>query len=344
MRIHLFHRRKGAPPSLLNSWLGCAEMLLCATIIFGLSGCLPAKAKNIPQETTERIFPETGHSLSGEFLQFYENSPDSLAIYGYPITDAFIDPVFGRVVQYFEKARFELFPAEPPGQRVQLSALGEWLYEPGQPRALAAYSPSCRSFSPRNDIKSDERFRVCYAFLEFFDAHGGLKEFGYPLSNLESHDGHLVQYFQKARFEWVPNYPFGQRVQLSNLGSLYFSQQAMDQSYLIQGNNAPQTVLHLNVRLYPDQAVKDLQGQQGFNVVVQDQNMLPVANAAVNLTLFSPSGKEASLPLQARTDKNGLAHLVVPFETNEPGLFIINATARLGDVSGQGYSSFRAWW
>jgi hypothetical protein len=42
------------------------------------------------------------------------------------------------------------------------------------------------------------------AFLAFYDAHGGADIFGYPITEAFEHsdDGVLMQYFQRARFEW----------------------------------------------------------------------------------------------------------------------------------------------
>jgi hypothetical protein len=51
------------------------------------------------------FFPETGHTLGGNFKQFW-NSKGGLAIFGYPISEEFQES--GSLVQYFERARFEL--------------------------------------------------------------------------------------------------------------------------------------------------------------------------------------------------------------------------------------------
>ena len=113
-----------------------AALLLTGIFVFGSNSSHPIQAEVSSTAIPTRDFPETGHSLSGEFLEFYERSPDGLTVYGYPITEAFIDPVYGHLIQYFQKSRFELFPNEPPEKRVQLSNLGEWLYQTGKPRAL----------------------------------------------------------------------------------------------------------------------------------------------------------------------------------------------------------------
>jgi Tol biopolymer transport system component len=55
------------------------------------------------------------------------------------------------------------------------------------------------------------------AFLDFFDAHGGLDIFGYPRTGEILEKGRTVQYFQRARFEWWPENPAGFQVQLGLL-------------------------------------------------------------------------------------------------------------------------------
>jgi hypothetical protein len=303
-------------------------------LLVGIPVYSPAHAQN-----EQRFFPETGHTVSDEFLIFYERVADPMLVYGYPITDAFQDPIYGRIVQYFQKARFELYPNESPELRVKSTSLGSLLYRPGQLRYLPRNSPGCRTFQD-----TEGSHQVCYAFLDFFIANGGIEQFGHPISNLESQDGRIVQYFQRARFEWHPQLPSGERVQLTDLGRIYFDQQAIDKNLLRQKDNLPQTILRLNVRAFPERAVTSLQGRQTVYVVVQDQNLLPVADVQIFLRLRLPSGEKTDLFLQAHTDEKGLARLSLPFQVDQPGELIIEVTARLDDLQGQTISSFQAWW
>jgi hypothetical protein len=48
---------------------------------------------------------------------------ESLALFGYPISEEFIDPATGLVTQYFERARFEWHPNNPEPYRVLLGRL-----------------------------------------------------------------------------------------------------------------------------------------------------------------------------------------------------------------------------
>lgn len=92
--------------------------------------------------TEGQFFPATGHNLSGQFLQYWQ-STGGLAIYGYPVSEAFMEKSKsdGKTyqVQYFERNRFELHP-EAAGTRyeVQLGLLGSELLDArGGPQAIA---------------------------------------------------------------------------------------------------------------------------------------------------------------------------------------------------------------
>jgi len=73
------------------------------------------------------FFPETGHSVSGEFRTFWQRY-GGLRVFGLPLTEEYmgISPENGQPyrMQLFERARFELHSDMPPGQSVQLALLG----------------------------------------------------------------------------------------------------------------------------------------------------------------------------------------------------------------------------
>jgi hypothetical protein len=71
-----------------------------------------------------RYFPETGHTLRGEFLNFW-NRRGNLPIFGFPVSEELVqrlDDGRNYLVQYFERGRFELV-----GSRVRLGNLGSFL-------------------------------------------------------------------------------------------------------------------------------------------------------------------------------------------------------------------------
>ena len=80
-----------------------------------------------------QFFPETSHNLSGKFLEYWNNN-GGLAIFGYPISEERTEknPLDNKeyLVQYFERARFELHPehAGTPHE-VLLGQLGIEVYK-----------------------------------------------------------------------------------------------------------------------------------------------------------------------------------------------------------------------
>lgn len=175
------------------------------------------------QTPDTRYFPETGHSVSEEFLAKYLAAPQPLMLYGYPLTEQFVSRD-GKLVQYFQRARFELNTDPSAGQRVLLTPLGRELYTPESP--LNFYNPQdCEFFAQTG-------FWVCFDFLRFFQQNGGLSQFGFPVSPFEFHNNALVQYFENARFEWQPAMPEGQRISLADLGHIYFDKLGEDPAVL----------------------------------------------------------------------------------------------------------------
>jgi len=81
------------------------------------------------------------------------------------------------------------------------------------PTSEAAPSQASRYFGPAG-------YSVSGSFLSFFDSHGGLRIFGYPISAQVTEEGRPVQYFERQRFEYhaeaagTPN-----EVQLGRLGA-----------------------------------------------------------------------------------------------------------------------------
>jgi hypothetical protein len=74
-----------------------------------------------------REFPETGYRVCGRFLQYWQQN-GGLAQQGYPISGEFaeVSDLDGKpyVVQYFERAVFELHPENQPPYDVLLTQLG----------------------------------------------------------------------------------------------------------------------------------------------------------------------------------------------------------------------------
>jgi hypothetical protein len=285
-----------------------------------------------------RYFPETGHTIRGDFLTTYEEAVDPVRIYGYPITEPYINQLSGRLVQYFQKAHFELIPENPPKLRVQRTLLGEILYTPGAPIPIPPDFPACRYFQ-----ETDRS--VCYAFLDFFTTYGGVSQFGYPISEIEIQNDRIIQYFQRARFEWRPELPIGQRVVLSDLGRLYFDSRKENIEHLrpVSEYQIPQVILNLQARAFVNRPVTGKDGKQTLFVIVQDQNLLSISHAQVSITIKYPSGKEEQFDMPA-TNGQGITSLTFDVHDTSMGVAEIQVNITHAKIQQQTRTSFRIWY
>lgn len=287
-------------------------------------------------QTRRSDFPETGQVLRGEFYEYYWSANNPILVYGYPISDVIQDKATGRPIQYFQRAVFMLFQEAPEKSRVQSLPLGEYLYTPGEPIPTSGQMANCVGFPETGR-------QVCYAFLDFFEANGGIEQFGYPISNFEYQFGRIVQYFQKARLEWYPELPSGQRVKIADVGSEYFSKVGED-PVVIPQIEIQQKIMSLKVRAYPGKPVVRLEDTQVIHVIVQDQNHQPVPKAEIEAVIQLPSGEEIKT-LAPVTDKNGMTTLELSIDTGTTGRALVRVRARFSDVGDYfTETSFRIWW
>ncbi len=170
-------------------------------------GALP---QPVSAQSDLRYFAETGHFLRGAFRAYWERN-GGVAIFGFPITEEYRRSD-GRIVQWFQRARFELAQVNPPV--VQLGHLGrEFTGDRIFPQAPPQPSTArIRYFSETNHTLRG-------LFKETWERRGGLAIFGYPISEeiSENINGQwtLVQYFERHRFE-LRLYP--SRVEFGLLG------------------------------------------------------------------------------------------------------------------------------
>ncbi len=171
------------------------------------SGDLPTRPVPDPRQDGVKWFAATGHTLRGTFLKYWEQY-GGLAQFGYPITEEFSEsdpqsekPAF--VVQYFERARFEHHPDQAgTAYEVELGLLGVHFHKPDPPVPNLANRDA--------EYFTETGHTLGGPFRTYWHAHGGLFVNGYPITEgLEETnpiDGkkYLVQYFQRARFEYHP--------------------------------------------------------------------------------------------------------------------------------------------
>ncbi|MBC8076361.1 MAG: hypothetical protein H7Y32_09835 [Chloroflexales bacterium] len=170
-----------------------------------------------------QTFPETGHTVCGRLLEYWQQN-GGLPVFGFPITPQRVETIEGSSyeVQWFERNRLELHPENARRDDVLLGRLGA--------DRLAQQARDWQSFPKVGGPPGEGCFftgatghAVCGGFLLYFRNHGlrldaaaGYSEaesialFGLPLSEpqieVNAADGreYLTQWFERARFEYHP--------------------------------------------------------------------------------------------------------------------------------------------
>lgn len=183
----------------------------------------PPTARSAPTTDTANAtyFAETGHNVAFAFKRYFDTQ-GGLDRFGFPRTEELVEN--GMRVQYFQRARMEFHPDRVgTPEQVQLSLIGDWVTAgrgpfPSSPPFKTAVQ---HAYFPQTG------YAVSFGFLRYYDAHGGAAAFGYPISNeVVEPDARgtmrTVQYFQRARFEYHPEFA-GTRyeVELGLLGDEY---------------------------------------------------------------------------------------------------------------------------
>jgi hypothetical protein len=173
--------------------------LLALSAIFTPVSAAPAVA--------EQCFPQTGFCVRGRFLDYW-NAHGGLAVNGYPLTGEFVTVLEdgnAYTVQYFERVRMEYHPENQPPHDVLLGQFGRRILDTFLPSAPTAPVPPMAGYT----YFAATGHNVGPRFTAYWQANGGLAQFGYPLTELFTHrleDGkeYEVQYFERARFEHHP--------------------------------------------------------------------------------------------------------------------------------------------
>ena len=284
------------------------------------------------QSADAQFFPETGHYIKGEFLQFYKAAKDPKLVYGYPITEQMTSKD-GKTVQYFQRARFE----KNTSLLIQLTSLGQATYKQGSQLNLGN-SAGCQLFPTG--------YSVCFEFLGFFKANGGTTQFGNPISPIEFHNDIIVQYFEKARFEWRADRPQDQRVVVTDLGRVYFDQLSEDAAQLKPV--APQDatinpVLSIKVKAFVKRSVTLSSGQQSVYVIVQSQTSQAIKDANGKIVIHWPDGKTEEYFFV--TNGSGISTTSFSFTNQKQGELVpIDVIAVYQGLAGSTTTSFRIWY
>lgn len=322
--------------------------------IFALSIMLCSGAVKA-QSPRVRYFAETGFNVSGEFLDFWEQR-GGLAIFGYPLTREFEEN--GRTVQYFQRVRMEKHPENPDPYQVQLGLLGDQLGFRQAPIPASEVPPPGH---PDKRYFPETGHTIQFAFLKFFQENGGIDIFGYPITEwVIEPNGRIVQYFQRGKMEWYPEYPRGQRVQLGMLGEMYVNlyvdpiyRQPQDPGMapdmpsptpVSALASRPQQVRSLQIAVTLKYAIISLDKTQVMYVYVRDQDGhgVPGVSVQVRVDYKGVPPSEFTLP---PTNANGYVQFEFPIGSPPPGyVVIVNLSARLDNIQATTSTAFLPWW
>lgn len=297
-----------------------------------------------PRTPEGGIVFQTGFVVRDEFLKVYLSADNPALIFGLPISGVVRHPLRPEIqVQYFQRARMELDSSAPEGKRVSLATLGIWLYDTtrrGQDANIDTSSLACRFFT-------STRHYVCFAFLQFYDAHNGAVFFGDPISEVEMDGERMVQYFEKTRLEWWPERASGMRVDLTDVGTLDYRLNFGDPQPPNPGNiDTPKTPENLLVRVFPAKPLLGQNETQTVFVIVQDQLFNPVNGAQVELAVQLPDGTSKPLRYQT-TDSFGIVKVNIDpigfFIPNQ--MVLVKVKVSMKDVQPVDTTTwYRIWW
>ncbi len=126
-------------------------------------------------------------------------------------------------VQYFERAVFEYHPELTGSNNVLLSLLGTFRYNSRYPSGVSGQMvDKSGTYFPQTG------HYVGGTFLKYWQAHGGLAQQGYPISDEFTEvsplngKSYTVQYFERAVFESHPENQAPYDVLLSQLGTFQY--------------------------------------------------------------------------------------------------------------------------
>jgi hypothetical protein len=290
-----------------------------------------------PEDSRRHFFDETRFWVSGEFLDYYETQ-GGLEVFGYPITAPYNEE--GVLVQYFQHARMEWHPLNSDPYKVRLGKLGEDL---GLRKA-----PAQPPRSPRGLYFPETGHAVTYMFRRFFEEHGGVEFFGYPISPMLVENQKVVQYFQCLKLIWDPAVA---EMMVGNLGEIYVNAHRdvipLDVREPIPAHPAFSEEPSLDVSIALAHPVANSAEGQVVTVMVQDDRSgQPVSDAQVKLTVRDDTRNNyPALEQDLALDGAGRAETLVALDEIRPGSWIVlQIEAFSGTKTAMDKEVFLVWW
>lgn len=200
-------------PYTQHLWQRIALVGILSLVVVFVAVSQPTAAQN-----DKTCFPETGYCISGAIRDYWEAN-GGLPVFGYPISNVRMEKLgdWSGPTQWFERDRLE----DHGLHGVMAGRLGAYLLQL-QDRSWHTFeqvsqAPSgCRYFP-------ETRHSLCEPFLNYWQTHGDLERFGYPITEpfFETVNGQwsgTVQYFERRRMELHPEMPHSS-VMLGLLGN-----------------------------------------------------------------------------------------------------------------------------
>jgi hypothetical protein len=313
---------------------------LCSAIFLSAFVVLP-----IPPAEGEppQYFPEKLTTVRAPFIDYFVRN-GGVAQFGYPITNDYVDPTTGLLIQYFEKVRLEWHPGNPDPYKIQLGLLADEMGKRQPPipvsKIPAPNDPNCVHFDATGHT-------MCLEFREFWNANGGLDRFGYPIGEYTIENGFLVQYFQRARLDWHPERPLGQRVQVAPLGQIYYYWKKLDQFPTgPERDTGIEELYHataIAARASVFSPVAVAKSPQTAFVYVTDQLGRPLPNAGVTLVVHYPAGPKAYTLPPTSASGTSFQTFVVP-EANAGAIISMEFVITKDGLFGSTRASFMVWY
>ncbi len=162
----------------------------------------------------EACFAETGFCVQGRFLAYWQAN-GNLARNGFPLSEErreLLEDGKEYTVQYFERVRLEYHPENQPPYDVLLGQFGRRLIETESTGRFAEPSRPAPALAGQAYFPQTAH-NLGGPFLAYWQEHGGLAQFGFPLTEefggvtvgLQG-DASRVQYFERGRLEYHPEY------------------------------------------------------------------------------------------------------------------------------------------
>lgn len=204
---------------------GSRTLLLALTALLALSLFPMGAAAQDDWAAPRTVYiPETGHTVDGVFLDTWREWGGATA-FGNPITPEIEEN--GRIVQYYEYARFEYVPDDPNGQIVQFGQIGRelkpttvfrskpQLWTTGEQNGLEQIADELRAWtpvtgsaaqipdSPTRRYVTESQHTIQNGFKDFWEATGEANYLGNPVTEEFRRGDATYQIFERGKLSWT---------------------------------------------------------------------------------------------------------------------------------------------